>query len=73
LPERAPHIDLLNFISLPLQPQHSFKGHYKTWTLDSGLDRGLDSISGLEFRSPGVKGHLQLISSKAFDVGCRIC
>jgi len=43
------------------------------WTVDWTLDSTIDSIGGLEFRSPGVKGHLQLISSKAFDVGCRIC
>ena len=43
-------------------------GQYKTWTLDSGLNCGLDltmdSIFGLEFQLPGVRGHAKVISNK---------
>ena len=36
------------------------------WTVDWALDSIIDSISGLEFRSPGVKGHLHINQQQSF-------
>jgi len=48
------------------------QGQYKTWTLDSGLDRGLDSkmdsVFRLEFQSPGVKGHVHINQQHTLSV-----